>query len=153
MRKFIIKLINGDNIKITEEEYKNLTKQTANSSENILLYIPSAHESINSCSISRIVSEEKYNLELREKRTESERGVLHDGTPVVRKFGMYYLASNPEVVIDTTHYPEASKDCVPTVEEYEQHYAQLPREKRLEAILGTIDDTKRLGEGFKQIEK
>ena len=153
MDNFIVKLISGDILKITAQEYQNLVKQTNQSGvKGVLVFIPSNNQSINTSSISHILSEEKYNLELREKRGKSDKGVLHDGTPVVRKFGRYYLLSDPECEVDPTYYKEVAKDCVPTPQEYYKNYAELPEEKRLEAILGTIDDDKRLGGGFKQLK-
>lgn len=152
MDNFIVKLIGGDNLKITAQEYKNLIKQIEGTDlKGVLVYIPSNKQSINSSSISRILSEEKYNLELREKRGDSSKGVLHDGIPVVFKFGRCFLLSDPEREVDSTYYPEVAKDCVPTPQEYYSNYAQLPEEERLKAILGTINDQERLGGGFKQI--
>lgn len=132
---------------ISEEDYKNLIGKQG------LVFMKSLGRSINISWIAEIVPEEQYFKEIREKRAQSDRGVLHDGTSVVRKFGRYYLENDPEARIDSQYYPEVAKDCVPTPDEFENLYRELPQEKRLEAILGITHDNERIsqGQGFKRL--
>ena len=145
--------------KINEEDYKNLIGKSG------LIFLKSLGRAINTSWISEIVPEYEYNLELRENRIKSTNGMLHDGTSVIRHFGRWYLsdgsfvadengkATKPEKEIDPLCYPEVARDCVPTITEYEQKYAQIPnKEKRLEMILsiqGRNDD--KLESGIKKL--
>src|SRR5574343_223248 len=44
--------------------------------------------------------------------TKQDEGYLHDGTKVVKKFGIWVDASNPDCKLDYNYYPELSKDEV-----------------------------------------
>ncbi|MBI2112486.1 hypothetical protein HYT52_03050 [Candidatus Woesearchaeota archaeon] len=158
MAYFIISLKNGDEVKITESEYKQLGGKSG------LIFFPSIGQTINidPSTIIRIYPENNTDKLL--DRRNSKFGILHDGTPVMRYFGTWYLgdgtrienpktgiADRPEKMIDPTYYPEVARDCVPTREEYEKEYASLPREKRLEAILGVYNRPSLGKGGFKQL--
>lgn len=142
MAYFIISFKNGDEVKITESEYKQLAGRIG------LVFFPSTGQTINidPSTIVRIYPENNVDKLL--DRRESKFGILHDGTPVMRYFGQWYLddgtrienpktgvADRPEKMVDPTYYPEVARDCVPTREEFEE-LAHLPLEKRLEAIIG-----------------
>lgn len=149
----------GGEIKITVQEYKNII------GKNGLVFISSLKESINTNSIKRILPGERYNLELRENRTKSIKGVLHTGERAIRYWGQWYLdngsylddpktglPTKPEKILDPTHYPEVAKDCVPTPEEYYKNYEQLSTpQARLEAIMKVSGNYERLGNGFKRM--
>ena len=150
MAYFIVKLKNKDNIKITESEYKQIGGKSG------LVFFPSNGETIDTNMIARILSEVQYNLELRESRVKSTTGILHTGEKAIRYFGQWYLddgsylddpktgrPTKPEKILDPKHYPEVAADCVPTIEEYQKNYAQLPPKKRLELIMGTINYSER----------
>lgn len=47
-----------------------------------------------------------------------ERGRLHDGTRVIKKFGEWVNALNPEAKINPAYYPEIARDEVMSEEEY-----------------------------------
>lgn len=75
-----------------------------------------------------------------EKHVNQKDGVLHDGIRVTKRFGEWVVANTGEENpprIDGHYYPEVARDCVPTVADYYTKYEQLPREKRLDAIMGT----------------
>lgn len=150
---YLIKLKNSDIIKITDNEYKQLGGKSG------LIFFPSNSETIDTNMIARILPEEKYNLELRENRAKSNTGVLHTGEKAIRYFGQWYLddgytvddpktgKTRPEKLLDPSYYKEVACDCIPTREEYDKNYAQIPdRTKRLEAILGTVNYHERINE-------
>lgn len=45
-------------------------------------------------------------------------GRLHDGTKVIKRFGEWKDASNPNVILDQSYYPEIAKDEILNEEEY-----------------------------------
>lgn len=73
-----------------------------------------------------------------------ETGRLHDGTKVIKKFGAWVDARNPDVRLDAAYYPEIARDEVLTELEWKragldqldgehrQYCYQLTIEKRLE---------------------
>jgi hypothetical protein len=53
-------------------------------------------------------------------------GRLHDGTKVIKKFGQWVDAQNPELRFDLVYYPELAKeDGVLTEEEFENRQKLL----------------------------
>jgi hypothetical protein len=68
---------------------------------------------VNSASISGIYPDEVARLE-------ATIGRLHDGTKVVRQFGRWVDAGNPEALLDHKYYPEAVNDAVVTEGEWQQ---------------------------------
>lgn len=160
MDNYIVKFIGGSETKITAEDYKNII------GKNGLVFIKSTGETLNTSSISRIISEERYNLDLRENRVKSIRGVLHTGERAIRYWGQWYLddgsylddpktglPTKPEKILDPRFYPEVARDCVPTPEEYYKNYEQLPQTKRLEAIMGVSKNHERLASGFQKLSE
>ena len=81
----------------------------------------------------------------------TDRGVLHDGTKVIKKFGQWVDARNPDVRLDAAYYPEIARDEVLTelewkragiagLDEYERLVGyELAFSQRLES-----NDTKKL---------
>ena len=108
---YIIKTFDDDVIEITDEDHKNLIGKTG------LVYISSIDESINLNSVSRIVKADQYH---KESEGKSNEGMLHDGIPVIRYFGNWYLKGEmiedssgrlvPSRVIDPTCYKEVARD-------------------------------------------
>ena len=131
---YIIKLSNRDDIRITVSEYKNIM------GKNGLIFIPSIQETINTNFIIRILPENTYETDKLIDRSAQTKGILHDGTPVIRHFGSWYLegylteAGKLEKVIDPEYYPEVAMDCVPTPNEYFTKYAHLPPETRKQIV-------------------
>lgn len=54
-----------------------------------------------------------------EKPADPDRGRLHDGTKVFKKFGEWRSLFSPEAKLDPVFYPEISKDEVMTEEEWQ----------------------------------
>ncbi len=143
MKTYIVKLINGDSTRITEEEYQKLAGKTG------LVFVPSTGETINLASVSHILPEDSDDSRERQKR-----GVLHDGTRVIKQFGEWVDADSPTderglriVRLDPKYYPETARDCVPTPEEFEREYKALPPSERLEKMLAFSPAAPRLGAG------
>lgn len=51
-------------------------------------------------------------------KKEITQGRLHDGTRVIKQFNQWVDASNPEVKLDYSYYPELANDTVKSEEEY-----------------------------------
>lgn len=51
-------------------------------------------------------------------KKEITQGRLHDGTKVIKQFNQWVDASNPEVKLDYSYYPELANDTVKSEEEY-----------------------------------
>lgn len=133
MTNFLVKLKNGDVVRITEDEYKKLAGKTG------LIFIPSCGETIDMGMVAHILAEEKDEPD----RSRQKFGVLHDGSKVVKQFGEWFDANSPidehgrhTVRLDPVYYPEVTKDCIPTPEEFEREYALLPPEERKTKMLG-----------------
>lgn len=140
MTNFLVKLKNGDQIRITEDEYKKLAGRTG------LIFIPSCTETIDMGMIAHILPEDQDVPD----RSKQKFGVLHDGSAVVRQFGEWFDANSPiderglhTVRLDPVYYPEVAKDVVPSPEEFERNYRALPAEERKAKMLG--GSTKLLG--------
>jgi hypothetical protein len=145
--------MNKSDIEITEREFKNLAGKSG------LVYIPSQNRIVNTNSITEILSEEDAR---RENEGKSDEGILHDGLPVFRYFGNWYVKGEmeevngrliPSCVVDPRAYPEIARDCVPSPKEYKEKYEALPREERLRLMLGGGKEEKRLGDGLNKISK
>lgn len=154
MERYIIKMMGGDILEISEQEYKNLMGKSG------LIFIPSLKQTINTSSISRIMPKRVHVVDNLMDRKKQITGILHDGSHVIRYFGKWYLndgftddRGRPEKEVDISYYPEVARDCVPSEEEFYMKYEQLPQEERIKAILGDTPYAKlRSGEGFKKIE-
>jgi len=51
-------------------------------------------------------------------KKEITQGRLHDGTKVIKQFNQWVDASNPEIKLDYSYYPELANDTVKSEEEY-----------------------------------
>lgn len=112
---YVIKLISGSLISITEKEFSNLTKMEKKG----LVYIPSTKELVNLSCVERIYPNDgKHKLENRKNRN---YGRLNDGTRVVKEFGIWEIATDNKIRIDPAYYPEVAKDTVMTEEEWEDN--------------------------------
>lgn len=73
-----------------------------------------------------------YPLELVEEHT---NGRLHDGTRVVKMYGRWVDADNPDIKLSYSHYPELANDTVMTERQYQEKRAialiQGPPENKL----------------------
>lgn len=106
--KYQLKLSGGETYIITEKEAQELLL----GDKKGLVGINSLQGSVNMSFVTSIIPENKID------RSKMTRGVLHDGTVVVKRFGEWSDANNPDVFLDRTYYPEIAKDTVMTEEEY-----------------------------------
>jgi hypothetical protein len=104
---YIIKMMSKTEVKITQEEYQRLISSKATG----LVFIESLKGTINLNSVEFILPE---NLVIKEITS----GRLHDGTRVIKKFGSWVDAGNPDLKLDPTFYPEIANDTVQSEEEY-----------------------------------
>jgi len=149
--KYTIIMMSGTKVNITEEDYKSLANKEGK------VYIPSANTTINTASIETIMPEQDNTLQ---ERKNNKIGILHDGTRVIRHFGVWYLDGEfheeggriiPSKRIDPVYYPEVGIDCVPNEKEYKKFALIENKEERLKAILGGKDIKRISSEGFKKL--
>jgi len=107
MKMYIVKMMSKDKIDITEEEYQKIIASKASG----LIFIERLKGSINLNSVESILPEGLVQEEIKEGR-------LHDGTRVIKQFNQWVDASNPEVKLDYSYYPELVNDTVKSEEEY-----------------------------------
>jgi hypothetical protein len=106
--KYKIKMSNGDIYTITESEAQGLMS----GEKKGLIGINSLKGIINMSFVSSIVPEDKID------HSKMTSGRLHDGTRVIKKYGNWADADNPEVRLDMSYYPELATDEVMSEEEY-----------------------------------
>jgi hypothetical protein len=100
--------MSGDIIEITEQEALNIQGKSG------LVFVPSVRGLINLSSVESVLpSGVLKNI---------NEGYLHDGTKVVKKFGIWVDAFNPDCKLDMSHYPELAKDEV---------FSENPKEVKL----------------------
>lgn len=80
----------------------------------------------------------------------SKQGRLHDGSRVVREFGRWVDARNPDVKISLEYYPELARDEVLTESEWQRgKFDELQGEERATAYKQAI--AARTGDNTKQL--
>jgi len=107
MKKYIVALMGGQKLYITEKEFKNLEEKTG------VVFVPSIGGLLNMNSIVYVLPMDSWIL-----RMNQTAGRLKDGTKVTKQFGRWLDANNPNVVLDVGHYPEIAKDDIMTEEEF-----------------------------------
>ncbi len=133
--------MNKSEITVSEEERNKILQDSAR-----LVYIKSQDRVINVSSIVEIVRSDDV-------RNVSNTGILHDGLPVIRQFGRWYVNDGNtdeqgrlQTTVDPSYYPEVASDKVMTEEQYEE-VKHLPREE----IKGMLEERK--SNGFKSLEE
>lgn len=160
--KYIIKLINGDKIEVSEDAYKAiLAKINRDPKSPIVL---GSGEYINPSSISNIVRADKDVSQI--DRTKQLEGVTPDGEHVIKRFGQWYIA-NPASPYQFNEKGESilrydGHPLLPTPEEYEERFKQLPASTWPQLLVGQssdlddrllVDRSNRItGGGFERIE-
>jgi len=115
-----VKMMSGDILTITEEEAKNVVGKSG------LVFVPSLSGMLNLSSVESIMPEEAVdNL---------KEGFLHDGTRVVKKFGSWVDAANPDVKLDPNYYPEIARDEI------------LPNKVNKNKLLSNDNNKRQLGQ-------
>ena len=142
---YILKTYDGLSLTIKEEEaQKVLEAINAGTQKSIIVQN-------NYFAISNISSLTKEEVS---EEIDHTIGVLHDGSKVIRQFGVWYCLDGEvtekgtySVRPDPTYYPEVALDCVPSVKTYDTKYQALPLAERKEAICGGRDTKRYLGGG------
>jgi hypothetical protein len=141
---YITELFGGDIIEITQDEYRAIQGKTG------LFFLKRLSRTINIAGVKQILPKKDYlSDEMEERRSTQKEGVLHDGRKVIKHFGVWYHIDgdyddrgNPLSRPYEKWYPEVARDCIPTVAEYHQLYAHLPKPERLKAILTRFSPAK-----------
>ena len=100
-----IKLMSGDTLKITDEEYIRLGKTQSKG----LVHIKSLGGSINMSSVESILPDE-IAKELEFKNAKEMK--LHDGNIAIRRYGQW-VDKFSEAKLNPNYYPEIAKDYLP----------------------------------------
>ena len=90
--------MSGDVVEITDEEAKKIQGKSG------LVFVPSLGGLINLNSVESV-------LPVGVLKNINE-GYLHDGTKVVKKFGTWVDAFNPDCKLNISYYPELARDEV-----------------------------------------
>lgn len=110
-----LKMSGGETYIITEKEAQELML----GEKKGLVGINSLKGVINMSFVSSIVPEDKID------RSKITTGVLHDGTRVVKHFGKWVDAFDPDIKLDPKYYPEIADDTVLSLAEYEESVKKL----------------------------
>lgn len=144
----IVNMINGDRHILSNAEYAALIENGEVASSRNGAFI-------NRKSVADAYPEEEVSeIEGKQKQV---HGVLHDGTRVIKQFGEWFDADSVNerglrtVRLNPSYYPEVSRDCVPTPEEFERAYRALPAKERLEKMLEIKPEPARLSGGFSPV--
>ena len=106
--KYQITMSSGEKYWITDQEAVNIAKGELKG----LVMVPSIKGYINLSFVQSVVPEDKID------KSKINYGRLHDGTRVVKKFGIWTDAERPEATLDPLFFPEIANDTVMTEEEY-----------------------------------
>ena len=121
----VLQLFNNIKIEVYDDEVEKILNGIKEKDQIIVL----KNGVFNSSAFVSITDEE-------EEKNHNE-GTLHDGTPVIRYFGSWYLDGEfdengkPWRRIDQAHYPEVQRDVVPSRRVFEKKFKALPRKERL----------------------
>lgn len=106
--RYRIKMMSKDELYITENEYQRLVSSKAEG----LVFIESLKGTINLRSVETILPEDQV------PQKDVVEGRLHDGTRVVKQFGIWKDATNQDVTLDSGYYPEIASDTVMSENDY-----------------------------------
>lgn len=109
-REYVATLMDGRTYRITGLEHQAIITR-----EKGMVYISRLDTTINRAIVASIEPVSSHEAQARARATS---GRLHDGTRVVKKFGTWVNADDPNVRIDPAYYPEIAKDEIMTEEEY-----------------------------------
>lgn len=109
----ILKTMDKASIQITEEESQQILKAITGGDKFIVLH--DAYILVSS--ISGIYPEDMLKT--------PDQGRLHDGTRVVKMFGGWKDANNPDLRLDHSYYPEIAQDSVMTEEQFQKRDKKL----------------------------
>lgn len=128
---FTIILMNGREYDVTESEKDSCIGKSG------FIFLPRLNLTINTSSISTI---EPKGLGKKIDRNKQIEGRLHDGSRVVKQFGQWKDATNPDVHINPNYYPEIAGDFVVTSDEYREFIEALPSGERLAKMKALVHE-------------
>lgn len=117
--RYQITMSSGEKYFIAETEAVNIAKGEMKG----LVLVPTIKGYINLSFVQSVIPEDKID------RSKMNKGRLHDGTLVVKKFGEWKDAHNPKLELDYNYYPELGTDEVMSESEYD-----LFEEKKIELL-------------------
>ena len=154
MKKFVLSIFNGGEYIINEEEYKNIL----NGGDTVM--VKRLLLTFTKKSPYTIMPYETYLLnKKKENKSKQNIGILHDGTRVKKYFGEWVVddggivndnGNYQPVKLDPKYYPEVARDCVPTIEEFDE-IKKLPNNERLDLILKNTNPLRLKEEGIKSV--
>lgn len=126
--QYIIKTVDGATIPITEKQYTEILEAEANGQQRV--FVKGAAIRLNTCNF------------YPEHFLEQKEGYLHDGTKVIKKFGEWRDARNPDLRLDASYYPEIVRDEVYTPSEWKKRREtpNLPSGEALQIEEGSRSD-------------
>jgi len=98
-----VKMMDGTKFNLTDDQARQMSELLVQGKKWVVF----GGMTINSSSVSGIYPDEVV-------RGEQLTGRLHDGTKVIKKFGEWRDAENPDVNLNAAFYPELAKDEVMT---------------------------------------
>jgi hypothetical protein len=107
--KYVIKMMSKTEVTISEEEYQKIIASKASG----LVFIESLKGTINLNSVESILPENLVKKDM-------SVGRLHDGTRVIKHYGQWKDAFNPDVNLDYGYYPELGTGEIMSEEEYQE---------------------------------
>ena len=131
---YVVKMMNGDRHKLTEEQLKKLVLGDG-------MCVLQSGEGIQKSRVENFFPETMQS-QIEEKK-ELQTGRLHDGTRVKKHFGQWVgenqvvddKGNYVPVRMDPNYYPEVAMDCVASNAEFEA-MKELPAPERLQKMLG-----------------
>lgn len=124
-----LKMMDGTSIPLDEEKAKRVSADLMGGAK----WLKVSGALINASSVSGVYPDVLTRGQL-------TAGRLHDGTQVIKNFGHWMLAHNPDVRIDPKYYPEVFKDTVLSDAEWEMEIKPLKTvEERKARYLAIVD--------------
>lgn len=127
-----MRFMDNSEVIITEEEFHKLEGKSG------LIYIPSARQTVNMLSITRIFPQEAQTYTV--DREAQKIGVAPNGEIIEKRYGIWYVQKpNNEYQYDENgqsllRYTEMT--MLPTPSEYEAIFKELPTEQWTEMLIG-----------------
>lgn len=139
---YLLKLYDGNEIYLTDDHASQFNDAMKRGTKQITF----GDNFIATSNISSII-------EVTKLRNNTNYGVLHDGCTVRRMYGVWMDAGNPEVTINPSYYSEVVKDTVPSPEQYEAFFKDIPdrkdRQKRMMELMSAQGDFTQIGQLLK----
>lgn len=132
---YVIKLINGDKIEVSEEAYKLILARLQQDAKGLIVL--GNGEAINPSSISNIVPASKALASV--DRTKQLEGVTPQGEVVIKRFGRWYYRDVNEYQVDEAGQSILEyhgEQLLPTPQEFEAEFKHLAPEAWTSKLIG-----------------